>query len=47
MKHVLGVLFAVLLIIGIGAAVERPRELSKKEVKQLLEMRRLHRTTCA
>lgn len=37
MKHSLGVLFAVLLIIGIGAAVERPRELSKKEVKQLLE----------
>jgi hypothetical protein len=36
-KHLLGVLFGVLLIVGTGVAVERPRELSKKEVKQLLE----------
>lgn len=37
MKQILGMFLAALLIIGTGVAVERPRELSKKEVKQLLE----------
>lgn len=37
MKHAVEVFVAALLTVGIGVAVERPRELSKKEVKQLLE----------
>ena len=37
MKRILRVFVAALFLVGSGVAVEKPRELSKKEVKQLLE----------
>ena len=37
MKHLLAVLFVVALVVTSGVAVEPARELSKKEVQQLLE----------
>lgn len=37
MKHLLAVLLSIFLVAVSAIAVERPRELSKKELKQLLE----------